>query len=79
MTLTPEQISEGWIEWDRGERPIKDARTIAMVRTLYDCVVDNGWDQDEFWHDEVLAYRIIEAHGADAEPCLLYTSPSPRD
>ena len=68
MTLTPEQKAEGWIEWDRGKRPIQDARTIAMVRTLYDCIVDNGWDQDEFWHDEVLAYRIIEAHGADVEP-----------
>ena len=63
-----QKAEEGWIEWGRGERPIKDARTIAMVRTLYNCVVDNGWDQDEFWHDEVLAYRIIEAHGADAEP-----------
>ena len=69
MTLTPEQKATGWIEWNGGECPIKDPRTVAAVQQAHGGHhVDEGWDQPEFWHDEVTAYRIIEAHGADAEP-----------
>lgn len=68
MTLTPEQIAEGWIEWSGGECPIKDDRSVHQV-------LDNrGWISDpdtdaSHWHwGNKVAYRIIEAHGADAEP-----------
>lgn len=71
MTLTPEQKAEGWIEWNGGkEGPIKDDRTIfewgptpddpiaRITRVMFDW---NGAHKR-------FAYRIIEAHGADAEP-----------
>ena len=68
MTLTPEQKAEGWIKWNGGECPIKDDRTAA------DLEFKNGMRLGRFagckdvrWQN-VTAYRIIEAHGADAEP-----------
>lgn len=78
MTLTPEQKAKGWIEWNGGDCPIKDPRTVAAVQQARGRhLVDEGWDQPEFWHDEVTAYRIIEAHGADAEPAR--PTPFPAD
>lgn len=71
MSLTPEQIAEGWIEWSGGECPIKDDRTKAEIKNWF-------WEtqrpsrQDSppstwSWRN-IKAYRITEAHGADAEP-----------
>lgn len=79
MTLTPEQKAEGWIEWNGGECPIKDDRTIfewgptpddpiaRITRVMFDW---NGAHKR-------FAYRIIEAHGADAEP--VRPTPWPHD
>lgn len=70
MTLTPEQKAEGWIEWNGGECPIKDMRTIAAVRWRWNgqVAIDDDWLDAGWRGDEISAYRIIEAHGADAEP-----------
>ena len=75
MSLTPEQKAEGWIEWSGGDVcPIKDDRTsFAFFNRLGGCAAEGGnarsldWShKDSSW--DILAYRIIEAHGADAEP-----------
>lgn len=83
MTLTPEQKAEGWIAWSGGECPIRDDRTV--VETKWDC--DHQGQSAEYanprlWaHDldapNIIAYRIIEAHGADAEPAR--PTPYPAD
>lgn len=70
MTLTPEQISEGWKLHDGSWAcPIKDNQTVHQVR---DC---SGWESSpdhvrasKWVWSRITAYRIIEAHGADAEP-----------
>ena len=68
MTLTPEQKAQGWIEWNGGDCPIKDDRTVHQVMD------ENGWisphetEASEWEWGNKVAYRIIEAHGADAEP-----------
>ena len=69
MTLTPEQIAKGWKLHDGSDVcPIKDDRTVHQI--MEDC----GWTSSgaagrKSWHwRPVAAYRIIEAHGADAEP-----------
>ena len=75
MSLTPEQKAEGWIEWSGGDVcPIKDDRTsFAFFNRLGGCAAEGGnarsldWShKDSSW--DIIAYRIIEAHGADAEP-----------
>ena len=79
MTLTPEQKAEGWIEWNGGPCPIKDVRTIAAVKWRWNgqVAIDDDW-LDAGWHgNEIIAYRIIEAHGADAEPAR--PTPFPAD
>lgn len=69
MTLTPEQIAEGWKLHDGSDVcPIKDDRTVHQVMKPDGRVSDpmdcaRGWN----WRTKI-AYRIIEAHGADAEP-----------
>ena len=75
MTLTPEQIEEGWIEWNGAQKgPIKDDRTVIGVMLRNGSVFDREYDHTIWvWYhdgreDDIIAYRIIEAHGADAEP-----------
>ena len=69
MTLTPEQKAEGWRLHDGSDVcPIKDERTVHQVMKPDGRVSDpmdcaSGWN----WRAKI-AYRIIEAHGADAEP-----------
>lgn len=72
MTLTPEQKAEGWIEWNGGkEGPIKDDRTDYKVMfrngTVWDACSGWRWTADQ-GSSTIIAYRIIETHGADAEP-----------
>lgn len=81
MTLTPEQKAEGWIEWNGGPCPIKDVRTIAAVKWRWNgqVAIDDDW-LDAGWHgNEIIAYRIIEAHGADAEPARPTPFPTSMD
>ena len=77
MTLTPEQKAAGWIEWNGDVCPIKDDRTVHQIMeecgwTSGGVAGRNAWN----WRP-VIAYRIIEAHGADAEPAR--PTPFPRD
>ena len=78
MSLTPEQIAQGWRPHDgSGECPIKDNATIHQIMEA------SGWESPpgvgrRAWNwRPVIAYRIIEAHGADAEPAR--PTPFPRD
>ena len=83
MTLTTEQKAAGWIEWNGGDCPIKDDRTQHQVifrrhgaSELCEMASAFRWEH----HDnpaDITAYRIIEAHGADAEPAR--PTPFPRD
>lgn len=74
MTLTPEQIAEGWIEWSGGECPIKDDQTAYELKLSTGTLTGrqtcaNIWNWRRDWLNVyIIAYRIIEAHGADAEP-----------
>ena len=83
MTLTPEQIAKGWKLHDGSDVcPIKDDKTVhnlmfrdgGMIRDTRASVM--RW---RFWGNDsdIIAYRIIEAHGADAEPAR--PTPFPRD
>ena len=85
MTLTPEQKAAGWIEWNGGDCPIKDVRTSGLIKmrdgytwtapsVLHDC----KWKHSGRPYD-IIAYRIIEAHGADAEPARPTPFPSSYD
>lgn len=71
MTLTPEQKAAGWIEWSGGDCPIKDDRTEheVMFRNgrIHSGITGWDWGPGKGAH-VITAYRIIEAHGADAEP-----------
>lgn len=69
MTLTPEQIAQGWKLHDGSDEcPIKDDRTRHEVMVL-DGTIKSDDEPAENWRWEAIrAYRIIEAHGADAEP-----------
>ena len=82
MTLTLEQKAAGWIEWNGGECPIKDARTTLEVEwSNGKSEVSSEWDNVHYWTMDptlhIIAYRIIEAHGADAEPAR--PTPFPAD
>ena len=75
MTLTPEQIAKGWRLHDGSDVcPIKDDRTTHRVMFRRHVVSELCESASAFrWehHDnpaDIIAYRIIEAHGADAEP-----------
>ena len=74
MTLTPEQIAQGWRLHDGSDVcPIKDDETrIEMMWSGGDEFTSHnaGSYRWKHWHgrDSLIAYRIIEAHGADAEP-----------
>ena len=78
MSLTPEQIAAGWWLHDgSGVCPIKDDRTVHQI--MEEC----GWTsrgaagRKAWCWRPVVAYRIIEAHGADAAPAR--PTPFPAD
>lgn len=77
MSLTPEQKAEGWIEWHGGDCPIKDDRTVHQVMDICDWISDPDTEAREWNWDNKVAYRIIEAHGADAAPAR--PTPFPAD
>ena len=84
MTLTPEQIAKGWRLHDGSECPIKDERTLhrVMFRDGQEsCSVREAseWNWRQFSDYRIIAYRIIEAHGADAEPARPTPFPSSYD
>lgn len=70
MSLTPEQIAQGWTLHDGGPCPIKDRRTVAAVEWKWsgEILIDDDWLESGWDRNEINAYRIIEPHGADAEP-----------
>ena len=82
MTLTPEQIEEGWIKWNGGECPINDDWTAIDIMLRNGRVFDREQRGTWVWRhdgkeDDITAYRINEAHGADAEP--VRPTPWPHD
>lgn len=78
MTLTPEQIAEGWKLHDGSyECPIKDERTRFEFMHRDGCPSGETGAAYRFGWVAISAYRIIEAHGADAEPAR--PTPFPRD
>lgn len=73
VTLTPEQIEEGWVPHNGGECPINDDWTAIDIMLRNGRVFDREQRGTWVWRhdgkeDDIAAYRIIEAHGADAEP-----------
>ena len=69
MSLTPEQIAHGWKLHDGSyECPIKDERTRFEFMHRDGCPSGETWAAYRFGWVAISAYRIIEAHGADAEP-----------
>lgn len=85
MTLTPEQIAQGWRLHDGSDVcPIKDDETrIEMMWSGGDQFTSHnaGSYRWKHWHgrDSLIAYRIIEAHGADAEPARPTPCPQSMD
>ena len=82
MTLTPEQKAEGWIEWNGGEEgPIKDDRTIFEWGPTPDDPIARTTRVMFDWNGahKRFAYRIIEAHGADAAPARPTPFPASMD
>ena len=78
MTLTPEQIAQGWRLHDGSDVcPIKDDRTRHEVMVLDGTIKSDDEPADNWWWEAIRAYRIIEAHGADAEP--VRPTPWPHD
>ena len=78
MSLTPEQIAAGWRLHDGSDVcPIKDERT--RFEFMYRGGRSSGETRgaSRFGWIAILAYRIIEAHGADAE--LARPTPFPAD
>ena len=67
-----QKAEEGWIEWNGArECPIKDRRTVLEVEwSNGKSEVSSEWDNVHYWTMDprlyITAYRIIEAHGADA-------------
>lgn len=69
MTLTPEQIAQGWKLHDSSAvRPIKDERTMHQVMFQSGLISGALANASAWAWPKIRAYRIIEAHGADAEP-----------
>ena len=74
MTLTPEQIAAGWRLHDGSDVcPIKDERTVHRVmfrdgQESCSAREAHKWSWTQSSDYRITAYRIIEAHGADAEP-----------
>lgn len=69
MTLTPEHIAAGWRLHDGSAVcPIKDDRTRFEFMHRDGCPSGETGAAYRFGWIAIIAYRIIEAHGADAEP-----------
>lgn len=69
MTLTPEQKAEGWRLHDGSDVcPIKDDLAAHEVMFKGGALHAATGDPKQWQWMWVAAYRIIEAHGADAEP-----------
>ena len=78
MTLTPEQIAKGWKLHDGSDVcPIKDNRTKFRFIQSGSQQSDTVDKAGRFYWQHITAYRIIEAHGADAEPAR--PTPFPAD
>lgn len=69
MSLTPEQIAQGWRLHDGSDVcPIKDDLAAHEVMFKGGALHAATGDPKQWQWMWVAAYRIIEAHGADAEP-----------
>ena len=69
LTLTPEQKAEGWRLHDGSVVcPIKDDLTRHGVKFKDGMNIQSDTHAKKWRWENVIAYRIIEAHGADAEP-----------
>lgn len=69
MTLTPEQIAQGWKLHDGSDVcPIKDDKTVFEFMQSRPEPSGSTTGGRSFLWSAIRAYRIIEAHGADAEP-----------
>lgn len=79
MTLTPEQKAEGWRWHDGGEPPVKDDETLIEWTPNLPGSGGSIKNGDFNWSGvfKRFFYRIIEAHGADAEPA--HPTPFPAD
>lgn len=76
--LTPEQKAEGWKLHDGSDVcPIKDERTTFKFMQSSTLEQYDGCKAQLYIWSRIRAYRIIEAHGADAEPAR--PTPFPRD
>ena len=61
-------------------RAESQASADASTLRLFDTIADMGHEQLVVCHDKASGYRgIIAIHDTTLGPCLLYTSPSPRD
>ena len=91
-TWTPVQPTKGEIK-EGAEETIKRALAIRHMELPVGEFISQGLERtvpsaartllesnvkDEIKHDLALGF-IVDAHGADPQACLLYTSPSPRD
>ena len=78
MSLTPEQIAQGWRLHDGSDVcPIKDDLAAHEVMFKGGALHAATGDPKQWQWMWVAAYRIIEAHGADAEPAR--PTPFPAD
>lgn len=69
MKLTPEQKAAGWIAHDGSDVcPIKNYRTVHDVLVIGEGFYSAETNAAKWQWPMIDAYRIIEAHGADAEP-----------
>lgn len=69
MTLTPEQKAEGWKLHDGSDVcPIKDVRTVFEFMQSRPLPIGPSNRATTYQWLAIRAYRIIEAHGADAAP-----------
>lgn len=77
MSLTPEQIAQGWRLHDGSDVcPIKDDLAAHEVMFKGGALHAATGDPKQWQWMWVAAYRIIEAHGADAEPARPTPFPS---
>ena len=80
LTLTPEQKAEGWRLHDGSVVcPIKDDLTRHGVKFKDGMNIQSDTHAKKWRWENVIAYRIIEAHGADAEPARPTPYPSGYD
>ena len=80
MTLTPEQIARGWKLHDGSDVcPIKDDLAAHEVMFKGGALHAATGDPKQWQWMWITAYRIIEAHGADAEPARPTPFPASMD